>query len=1240
MLTLAGAVILAIAAAFAAPYVVDWTQWRASFEAQAARAIGAPVVIRGPIEARLLPTPSVVLRDVSVGVDAGGTGLTVRELAASLTLGELMRGRIAVQNLTLDEPSGRLVLDATGRVAQPTGIGTPADLGIAAFTINRGRLELVDRASGRMLRLDDIAATGALTSLAGPLKLDGEVTAAGARQKLKLGLAAFAPDGSSRLRLSLQQLDSPFLIDADGMLSLAGGRPAFAGKASVSTTPAAQAGLPGAGASATRAGWSLSGTVNATPAGLDAKDLTLALGASERPVELAGSGRLTTMPASQGRPGAARLELSLAARQVDLNAATGGAPPLAALNEVARAVAPLAGITAAGTLELAADSVLLAGAAMREVKAGLDWSGGGWAVRTLEAKLPGGARARLAGKVAGAFPGPAPAPGGEPALFTGTVAASAEDLPAFLAWAVPQADGLAAGLPAGAAKLDAGIALGADKVELSAMTLATGGLTLTGSGSYAFAADGRRGRVDAALAGRGVDLDPLIVPARRLMAAGGEALDIGLTFSGRTVRLAGVEAAGIDLALATGVQGIDIERLALANFGGIDLKGAGRVAAVGNPDGELRATLTGGRADGLAALARLAGFEPAQEMLATLGPDLAPVNVEATLASAGGRMDLSVAGRLGAYVGKGTLGFGGDRAATGSVGLDIADGSVFLGRLGVPGVRPKLGPARLELTAAPDIDATFAFAGARLAAEGKVARAEDGRLSPDLAVRLEEADLARLLPDLAAGGVASLPARLGARLTRDGDGYRLAGLTGTLAGTPLSGGLVYRPGAPEPVEADLSLPEWRLTTALALVAGRSAGEGRWPTTGFAPAPLAKVAGRVRLDIARLALPGGLVLERARLRARLGNGRATVEDIAGALAGGELAGRLDLARSGATVRADGSLTLKGASSAPLLAAAGVARPAARGSVDLSLDFTGAGTSPRGLVASLAGQGSLALDGVEVAATSPAALQYVMLATERGLPPEPRRVNELFEEGLARGTLRLPRVETTLGLVAGVARSGVARLAIGDQRFALSGGFDLASFGIEALLEIEETKASTAVAGASAGGTAALPAAAIRWTGPLTGPERRTDVTALVAAINMRALERETRRLEAEYGRTPLTNAGHATDAPERGAPERAAPSISLPPIPSPPGAQPPAAPAPQPQSNPLPALQAPPQRQVQRDVSREPPREARPEVPSGAPPASPPPFQMQPGSPAPPLPPPVDIPPDALLNPIMQPPLAP
>lgn len=1203
LLTLAGAVILAIAAAFGAPYVVDWNAWRPQFEAQAARIVGAPVLIRGPIEARLLPSPSVVLNDVTIGVDAGGTGLTARQISGTAALGELMRGHVALQAVALTAPQGRLVMDATGRVVLPTGAGTPANLAIGGFTISQGRLDLIDRASGRMLRLDDISATGSLLSLAGPLKLDGEVTAAGARRRLKLGLSGLAPDGTARLRLSLQEISSPFLIDADGTLALAGGRPSFTGKASVSTDPAAgqtlstgkAAGTAGTPAPAGPRGWSLAGAVTVTPSVLEAKDLTLSLGTGERPVELAGTGRISGTAAANGLPSASRLELSLAARQIDLSAATGGAPPLAALTQVAQAIAPLAALTSSGTLDLGGETVLLAGAAMREVKAGFDWTDGTFAVRTLEARLPGGARLRLAGQL------PASRGASDAPLFAGRFSAAADDLPAFLAWAAPQAGDLATGLPAGGAALEGDLTYRPERVTLDGASLTAGPLTLTGAGAYVPPPGGEaRGRVELTLAGAGVDLDPLIAPLRRLAALGGERLDFALTLAARKVRLAGVEAGRIDLALAGGRDGLGIERLALADFGGLTVAGSGRVAAAGDPDGQFTARLTGARADGLAAFARLAGLDGAQALLDRLSPLMAPVAADVTLASAGGRMRMETKGTLGSFAGSGTLAFGG-AAPEGTLALDIADGSAALTALGVPALRGKLGPARLELSAGTGFEARLAFADATLTAKGTLARGEDG-LAPDLAATLERADLARLIVDLAP--LTPLPASLTGRLTRlkepGGAAYALDGLTGTLAGAPLAGRLVWRPQAAEPVEASLSVPEASLLPMLALVTGRASGEGLWPAGTFGPAPLVRASARFSLDIARLALPGGLSLEKARLRGRLGGGAADLTEIGGRLAGAELSARLQLARTGAKAQATGSLTVKGVPSAPLLAAAGVARPAAQAKLDLTLDFTGGGTSPRALVAALAGQGSLALEGLEVAATAPGALQYAMLATERGLPPEPRRIAQLFEEGLARGPLKLPRVETTLGLIGGVARTGVARVALGEQRFALSGSLDAQTLAMTALLELEEAPRSDAPA------TAAVPGASVRWAGPITAPERRTDVTALTAAINLRALERETKRLEAQYGHTPLTDGGLPTDPPET-APLPAAPPAAVP-VP---------APAPTPAPAPNPASRAAPQRS-----------------------AAPTPFEMAPGSAAPPLPPPVEIRPDALESPIMQPPLAP
>ncbi|MFT0861891.1 AsmA family protein [Ancylobacter sp. G4_0304] len=1221
LLTIASVVILAIAAAFAAPFLIDWTQFRSVIEEQASARIGVPVTIGGAIDVQLLPAPKLLLQQVSVGAPGAATQLSVGELRGDFSLGELMRGRFVAERLTLARPALSLDLDDLRRLAAGRDA---AAFSIAALVIEDGALELRDRASGHTLRVAGADLTGDLGSLRGPLKLEGEIGSGGAQRRLRLAMAGLETDGSTRLRATVQSLDTPMSFDVDGVLRIAGPAPSFEGKASLSLQPREAPALRGV-AGTPAAGWSLSATVAATPELVEARELALRLGASERPVELNGKARLIR-PLELGA--GSRLELALAARQLDLSAATGNAAPLAALNAVAATLAPLSRVAATGTLDFSSDTVLLAGAAMREVKAGLDWSAEGWSARALEARLPG----RAGIKLAGALPGTRGTRAGDE-LFAGTVDLTAEDLAAFAAWAAPEAPALLAGLPAGSARLTGGIAIGPERVAFDAATLSVGTMTLTGGGAYAFP-PGERGKVEATLAAEGVDLDPLLVPVRRLLAMSGEKLDVALGFKGRRVRLAGVDAGQIDLALATAPEGLSIQRLALDDFGGLDVTGSGLLVSpeaghAASADGRFEARLAGTKADGLPALARTFGLARIEELVARLGPTLAPVDVGLTLSADKGVLDLDARGRLGMIEGSATATFGGGRELSGTVGLNIDDGSALLARLGLTALRPKLGPARLDATLNRQFEGELLFAGAELTARGGFSFDEVGRLQPDVSLKLDGADLSRLFPALAQGGIASLPASLQGALGRDGASWRVEGLTGTVGGQKIDGRAAYLPGEAQPIDAELSLDRWSLPTALALVSGTPApGSGAgWPDGVFGRAPLAALSATVRLEVATLDLPAGLAIDGAKLRLRLSDGAATIEEITGSLAGGRLAGRFDLRRRGELAQIDGHLALNDADIAQLARAAGAARPGVSGRTTVNLDASGAGRSPRAIAAALSGQGSLTVSGLEIAGADPEALAYAMRATEAGLPPDEARITAVLEEGLARGPLKLAQGESALGLVGGVVRSGSARFSEGTRRFALSGALDLPQLAFEATLEMEDP---------AAGPQAAMPAAALVWRGPLDAPARRVDVTGLSAAINMRALERETRRLEEEFRRQPPVQQPPVQQTPAQSAPAQPAPATA------------PTVAVPVPKPAPTPFTMRP------RDVAPRPAPLRAGEVRSSP---LPPPMSLQPpttdrgaGAPyggaqaapqaAPALPPPIDIPVDVLRSPIMAPPLAP
>jgi uncharacterized protein involved in outer membrane biogenesis len=67
LLGLAVAIILALVAALVGPYFVDWTQYRATFEAEASKLAGQPVRIAGRIDVRILPVPTLTLGRIETG---------------------------------------------------------------------------------------------------------------------------------------------------------------------------------------------------------------------------------------------------------------------------------------------------------------------------------------------------------------------------------------------------------------------------------------------------------------------------------------------------------------------------------------------------------------------------------------------------------------------------------------------------------------------------------------------------------------------------------------------------------------------------------------------------------------------------------------------------------------------------------------------------------------------------------------------------------------------------------------------------------------------------------------------------------------------------------------------------------------------------------------------------------------------------------------------------------------------
>ncbi len=95
LLGFAIAIILALVTALVAPLFIDWGRYRGEFEATASRLTGLQVKIAGPIDARLLPSPTLTLQRVEVSRpgQSGQTGtVKAQTLGIEFALASLVRG--------------------------------------------------------------------------------------------------------------------------------------------------------------------------------------------------------------------------------------------------------------------------------------------------------------------------------------------------------------------------------------------------------------------------------------------------------------------------------------------------------------------------------------------------------------------------------------------------------------------------------------------------------------------------------------------------------------------------------------------------------------------------------------------------------------------------------------------------------------------------------------------------------------------------------------------------------------------------------------------------------------------------------------------------------------------------------------------------------------------------------------------------------------------------------------------
>jgi uncharacterized protein involved in outer membrane biogenesis len=1190
LLGLAIAFIIALVTALVGPYFIDWNQFRPQFEAEAARIIGAPVRVNGKLDARLLPAPSLQLRSVVVGGANDLGKVRADKLDVEFSLGSLMRGEVRATELTINGISLDLGLDSRGRIDWPASTGA---FNLGSLAIDRlnltGRIALHDAASRSTLELSDIAFSGDVRSLAGSIRGDGNFMLSGTRYPFRVS-SGQGPDGNgTRIHLNIDPGQRAFAADLEGILNFDARAPRFEG----AVTLAAPAGHQGR---SDEPPWRITAKVKTDYSAARLEQVEVTYGAEERALKLAGSGDI--------RFGASPLlRAALSARQLDADrfvAKDSSTEPVRALPALRSLIAGVPHLPIPAQIELVSEQVMLGGRPLQDIAADFHGDAKSWRVHKLEFRAPGATRVSLS---------EAGAKSAAPEQFKAALSVESSDPDALMTWLQGRGDiGYRSQKPL---RLRGDVTVAPEGFAIDAMKAEIDGGTVDGRVAVSHRQPDRGSRVDAELRSARLDLDAATAFARSLAGPQGEWPDEGrLSLDIRRAISAGQELRPLYVKAGYSPKEIVVDWLKIGQSNSLMVDGGG------NFD---RANATGK----LALESRAASFGQLTSLIAPFAPTLATrlnaLGVGSGTARAKLELDLtrhkdtpadrgSVLASLDLdapqFRGRVTMtatppttamrSFDLETLSRSEIGigakLSSEQGRPLIALLGLDrAISAAEGPAQFEGTATGAWGAALRLK-AKISGTGLDAEAE-GSAEPwaqearaNLSLKIRSADLGPLL-DLKPADTLAQNIGLSARVALAGDRLTFDDLDSSIAGSRLRGRMAVTLGGEKNIEGEIGLDQLALAPAFALALGAAGHDAAEPLG----AGLVKGwRGRIAFQSLRGLLPGGSEFQPVSGVVKSDGQSLTFDSVKGKVGGGEVTASVD-ARPGANgIALNASVQFAGVNGTALRYR-NLAMPAGRASMQMTL--TSQGRSASALSGALSGSGTVTLEAAKIARLDPRAFEVAVRANDSGQVKDDVRLKQIVESALSAGALAIPSAQVPFTIRDGRLRVGATTLDGNGVRAIVSGGYDIPADQADVRAALTLTMVT---------GRPELQLFAVGTPDELT---RSVDVTALSSWLAVRAIDYETRRL----------------DAIERGEPPPPMPApISLPPVDgqAPLEAAPPSGPL---MPVPLPG----------RDPRRPPakPRATPPRLPSpvvNAPPAPSPPAPITGQQQVAPLPPPIDV----------------
>jgi uncharacterized protein involved in outer membrane biogenesis len=1144
LLGLAIAFIIALIAALIGPYFIDWNQFRPQFEAEATQVIGAPVRVAGALEARLLPSPSLRLRSVVVGgADLGK--VRADKLDVEFSLGSLMRGEWRATELTINGMALDLGLDPLGRIDWPAATGK---FNLGTLSIDRlnltGRVALHDALSRGTLELKDIAFSGDVRSLAGSVRGDGSFVLSGARYPFRVSSGQSADGSGTRVHLNIDPGARALSADLDGVLSFETRAPRFEG----AVTLAASAGPKAKGGTeAAATPWRFSAKVKADHAAAKLEQIEASYGTEDTALKFAGLGDV--------RFGASPLlHAVLSARQLDADKFAakdnGGSEPIRVLPSLRALIAAVPEPPIPAQIELAAEQIMLGGRPLQNFAADLRADAKSWAINRLDFRAPGATRVSLSGT--SAQPGPS-------GSFKGALSVESSDPDALVMWLQGRSELTYRSQKPMRLRGDVDVDVASHRVAIEAIKAEIDGGAVEGRIAISHDPAGGGASFDAELKAERLDLDAASAFARALVGPQAEwpeqariSLNIGHAIS------AGQELHPFMAKLGYGPKTISLDQLKVGEASGVMVEGTGAFDRL-NATGKLALDSSA------ASLGQISG------LIAPLAPSVAsrlnsmalspgPARLKLTLAidkdvdhadraSAHATLDLDAP----QFKGSATVtakpetaalrGIDLDRLQRGEINfesnLSSEQGGSLLALLGLDDtIAAGEGPGQFHgsvngVWGAP-LRLKISLSGAGIDAEAQ-GTAEPWAPQPKGSVTLKarSVNLAPLF-DLKPSDRLAQNVSLSSRVSLLGGKLSFEDLDGAMAGSRLRGRVAVTLDGERNVEGEVGLDALDLAPAFALAIGAA---GRDATEPLGSGLLKGWRGRIAFQALRGLVPGGTELRPVSGTVKSDGQSLVFDALKGGVGGGEASASIDARPTANGLALNARLQFSGVDGGALHYRA-LAMPASRASMQMTL--ASQGRSASALTGALSGSGTVTLESAGIAGLDPRAFDVAIRASDAGQATDDSRLRKIVEPVLAGGALLVASAQIPFTIRDGRLRIGATTLDGEVARAVISGGYDIPA---------DQADIRATVALAAVGQATSRPEIQVFIAGSPDALDRTVDVAALSSWLAVRAIDRETRRLDSIERGEPTPAVTPASIPPAIGETQIVAPDAALPSLPS-------------------------------------------------------------------------------------------